>query len=285
MTSIDTERVKHALVLTAGLPTNWARMLPGFLIVGAQRSGTTSMSRMLGQHPAVAHTAMNQEVHYFDTSYGRGLGWYRSHFPLAPRARRAAAGLDVAPVAFDSSPYYMFHPLAPERIHRDLPGVKLVVLLRDPVERSYSAHAHESAHGFETEPFERALELEEGRLRGEAERMTADPGYNSFSYQHHSYRARGRYAEQLERLTELFGRERLHVVDSGDFFADPGPAYGGVLDFLGLPRMPCPDVGRRNARPRAAALPSSIRAELEDYYQPCDERLAGWLGHRPSWRR
>ena len=283
--AIGTERVKHALVLTAGLPTSWARMLPGFLIVGAQRSGTTSMSRMLGRHPAVAHTALNQEVHYFDTRYGRGLGWYRSHFPLLLSARRAAAGLGVPPVAFDSSPYYMFHPLAPERIHRDLPGVKLIVLLRDPVERSYSAHAHESALGFETEPYERSLELEESRLRGEAERIVADPAYNSFSYQHHSYRARGRYAEQLENLTALFGRERLHVVDSGDFFADPRPAFGAVLDFLGLTRVTCPDVGPRNTQPRAAPLPASIRAELEDYYRPHDERLAGWLGHEPSWRR
>jgi hypothetical protein len=281
---IATERVKHALVLTAGRPTNWARMLPGFLIVGAQRSGTTSMSRMLGRHPAVAHTALNQEVHYFDARYGRGLGWYRSHFPLAASARRAA-GLDMAPVAFDSSPYYMFHPLAPGRICRDLPGVKLLVLLRDPVERSYSAHAHESAYGFETEPYGRALELEEGRLRGEADRIVADPSYHSFSHQHHSYRARGRYAEQLERLSELFGRERLHVVDSGDFFADPGSAFDRVLDFLGLPSVPCPDVGRRNARPRPAPVPASIRAELEDYYRPHDEQLAQWLGHEPSWRR
>lgn len=283
--AIGTERVKHALVLTAGLPAHWARMLPGFLIAGAQRSGTTSMSRMLGQHPAVAHTALNQEVHYFDTRYGRGLGWYRSHFPLAACARRAAAGLGVAPVAFDSSPYYMFHPLAPERIRRDLPGVKLLVLLRDPVERSYSAHAHESALGFETESYERALDLEEARLRGEADRIVADPAYNSFSYQHHSYRARGRYAEQLEHLTAPFGRDQLHVVDSGDFFADPGPAFEEVLDFLDLPGVPCPDVGPRNARPHPAARPASIRAGLEDYYQPHDERLARWLGHPPSWRR
>ena len=283
--AVDVERAKHALVMTAGLPTNWGRMLPGFLIVGAQRCGTTSMARMLSQHPAVASTAMHQEVHYFDTRYGRSLAWYRSHFPLVARARRAAAPLGVAPVAFDSSPYYMFHPLAPERIARDLPGVKLIVLLRDPVQRTYSAHAHEMAYGFETEPYERALELEETRLRGEAERIVADPAYNSFSHQHHSYRARGRYAEQLERLAALFGRERLHVVDSGDFFADPGPAYDGVLDFLGLPRVRYSDARPRNVRPRPAPLPASARAELEDYYRPHDERLARWLGHDPSWRR
>ena len=283
--SVAVKRATHSLVVTAGLPTSRARMLPGFLIVGAQRCGTTSMTRTLSQHPAVVNAAMHKEVHYFDISYDRSLAWYRSHFPLQARARRSAATLNVSPVGFESSPYYMFHPLAPARILRDLPGVKLLVLLRDPVERTYSAHAHEVAHGYETEPYERAMELEESRLAGEAERILADPSYNSHSHQHHSYRARGQYAEQVEHLEELFGRERMHVVDSGDFFADPAPVYDEVLDFLGLPRAGLPDFQPRNARPRSAPMPASIRAALEDHYRPHDERLARWLGRVPSWRR
>ena len=91
----------------------------------------------------------------------------------------------------------MYHPLAAGRIGRDLPGVKVLVLLRDPVERAYSAYKHEFARGFETETFERALELEDARVQPELERMIADPTYQSDSYRHHSYRRRGQYAEQL----------------------------------------------------------------------------------------
>jgi hypothetical protein len=188
-------------------------------------------------------------------------------------------------MAFESSPYYMFHPLAPGRIARDLPGVKLLVLLRDPVERAYSGHAHEVAHGFETEPFERALELEPVRLDGEEERIIAEPGYVSYSHQHHSYRARGQYAEQLERLEALFGRERIHIIDSGDFFTDPERVYDAVLAFLGLPKRGYPVFKRRNARRRPAPMPSAVRAALEEHYRPHDERLASWLGYEPSWRR
>jgi hypothetical protein len=282
---VAVKRATHSLVVTASLPTSRARMLPGFLIVGAQRCGTTSMARTLSEHPAVVNATMHKEVHYFDTAYDRSLAWYRSHFPLAARARREAEAAGAAPVAFESSPYYMFHPLAPRRILHDLPGVKLLVLLRDPVERTYSAHAHEVAHGYETEPYERAMELEESRLAGEAERIVADPSYNSYSHQHHSYRIRGQYAEQVERLAGLFGGDRLHVVDSGDFFADPASVYDGVLDFLGLPRVPNPDFTPRNARPRSAPMPASIRAALDEHYRPYDERLARWLGRVPSWRR
>jgi Sulfotransferase domain len=278
------KRAAQSASVSAARLTSRARMVPAFLIVGAQRCGTSSMSRALSQHPAAFKAVLHKEVHYFDTGYAHGPGWYRGHFPLRARARLAARPPGTVPMAFESSPYYMFHPLAPGRIARDLPGVKLLVLLRDPVERAYSAHAHESARGFETEPFERALELEEERLAGEAERIKADPGYLSYHHQHHGYRTRGQYAEQLERLELLFGRDRIHVIDSGDFFTDPRPVYDGVLAFLGLPGGIYPPFERHNARPRSPMAPS-VRSALQEYYRSYDERLATWLGRTPSWQR
>ena len=274
------QAARRVLVATRR-PTSPARMLPSFLIVGAQRCGTTSMSRTLAEHPAVFSAVLHEEVHYFDNAYVRGLSWYRSHFPLSAPARRRARAAGLSPMAFESSPYYLFHPLAARRIARELPSVRLLVLLRDPVERAYSGHAHEVAHGYETEPFERALELEQSRLEGEEERIMADPAYCSFSHQHHSYRARGEYARQLEQLERYFGRDRIHIVDSG---ADPAPAYERVLEFLGLPNRGHPAFPHRNARPRSP-MPASVRATLEEHFRPHDERLQSWLGHEPSWRR
>lgn len=281
----NARRATRTVLVHSGLPTAWARMLPSFLIMGGQRCGTTSLARTLSAHPAMFNALRQREVHYFDLAYWHGLSWYRSHFPLLARARLASRGTWSRPVAFESSPYYLFHPLAPERIHRDLPGVKLLVLLRDPVERAYSAHTHELELGFETEPFERALELESTRLAGEAERILADPGYNSYSHQHYAYRTRGQYVEQLERLERTFGRERIHVMDSGDLFADPEPVYHAALDFLGLPHDSHAAFKRRNARPRSSPMPRRIRSALDEHFRPYDERLAKWLDRVPSWRR
>lgn len=274
------KRAAHAISVTLGHLTAPLRMLPGFLIVGAQRCGTTSMYRALSAHPAVRKAVLHKGVHYFDMNYDRGISWYRAHFPLAPRFPLAPTGR----LTFESSPYYMFHPLAAERIAADLPCVKLIVLVRDPVKRAYSAHAHEYARGYETEPFERAIELEPDRLAGEAERMAATPSYLSHSHQHHAYLARGRYAEQLDRLERLFGRDRIHVADSGDFFGEPEPVYDSVLDFLGLTGHGYPVFERHNARPRSP-IPENLRARLDDYFRPFDERLTGWLDRVPSWRR
>src|SRR5262249_56758005 len=174
--------------------------VPLSLMSTARHGGTPWWSRPLADPPAVFSAVLHEEVHFFDVSYRRGLSWYRSHFPLRAAARRAARASGVEPVSFESSPYYMFHPLAAERIAKDLPGVRLLVLLRDPVERAYSGHAHEVAHGFETEPFEAVLELEPARLDGQAERIAADPGYFSDGHRHHSDVARGPYVDQLARV-------------------------------------------------------------------------------------
>ncbi len=280
------KRLAHVVSVTAGRLTSPARMLPGFLIVGAQRCGTTSMYRALSEHPAVLKAVLHKGVHYFDMNYDRSLGWYRAHFPLVISGRRAGrtGGADGPALTFESSPYYLFHPLAAGRIAADLPGVRLIVLVRDPVDRAYSAHAHELARGFETEPFERAVELEPQRLAGQAERMAADAGYLSHSHQHHAYVARGQYAEQLSRLEHLFGRDRIHVVDSGDFFTKPEPVYDGVLEFLGLHNRGYPAFEQHNARPRVP-ISESLRTRLDEHFTPFDAQLSSWLPAPPSWRR
>ncbi len=277
------KRLAHTVSVTAGRLTSRSRMLPSFLIVGAQRSGTTSMYRALSQHPLVLKAVLHKGVHYFDLHYDRGPAWYRAHFPLTREADRIERATGIRPLTFESSPYYMFHPLAAERYARDLPGVKLLVLVRDPVERAFSAHAHELARGYETEPFERALQLEHQRVAGQAQRIAADPGYQSFDFQHRAYRLRGQYVEQLERLEQLVGRDAIHVVESAEFFADPQPVFAGVLRFLGLPEMGTIEFEQHNARPRQP-MPAALRAELDGHFAPYDERLAAWLGHPVGWR-
>ena len=242
----------RALSRTAGRLSAGRRALPGFLLVGTQRAGTTSLFRALAEHPGAAPPNFHKGVHYFDVNYARGQNWYRGHFPLrSPESR----------TAFESAGYYMHHPLAPGRIAADLPGVKLLVLLRDPVERAYSAHKHELARGFETEAsFERALELEPERLAGEVDRIREEPGYLSHSHRHHSYLDRGHYADQLDVLFQLFGRDRVHVAFAEDFFTEPEPCYDAVAGFLGSPSWQPAAFERHNARPGSPAARRAARA-------------------------
>jgi hypothetical protein len=258
-------------------------MTPSLLIAGAQRCGTTSMYKDLTQHPAIMPAVMHKGVHYFDTGYEHGRSWYIAHFPLRRTAAKIEKRIGVAPITGESSPYYLYHPLSGGRIAADLPGARLLVLVRNPVERAYSAHAHETARRYETETFERALELEPERIAGEEERLIADPSYESFEHQHHSYLTRGRYAEQLERLSAAVGRDRIHVADSGRFFQEPEAVYDEIIEFFGLPAMGRPEFKQYNARPRIDMDPA-LRKKLDEHFEPYDEKLTDWLGRPPSWR-
>ncbi|MBO0863535.1 MAG: sulfotransferase domain-containing protein [Mycobacterium sp.] len=272
------------VVNQVGQATWRLRMSPEFLICGAQRCGTTSMYQSLRQHRAILRPVLRKGVHYFDVSYVQGMAWYRSHFPLLHSAHRRQKQVGEPVKTFESSPYYLFHPHAAHRIAADLPLVRIVILVRDPVERAYSAYAHEFARGYETESFESALELEASRLAGQEDLLRADPAYHSFSHQHHGYVARGHYIDQITRMVDAVGRERVHVVDAEDFFTDPWPTWREVVDFLALSADPMPEFRRHNARPRSTLAPS-VRRTLEDRFADSDERLAQWWGRIPSWRR
>ena len=264
-----------------GRATADRRVLPSFLVVGAQRAGTTSLHRALLDHPSVVAPNLHKGIHYFDIAHANGLRWYQAHFPIEAVARaRHGRGLQ----AFESSGYYMHHPLAPARIAEALPGVRLIAMLRDPVERAHSAHRHEVARGFDSVSFEEALDLEPSRLAGEVDRILADPGYQSHALRHQAYVHRGQYVEQLRVLFDLFGRDRVHVVWSEDFFERPEATFSAVLEFLRLPVSLPRAFERWNARPRGA-MADATRRRLEDHFRPYDDDLALVLGEEPSWRR
>lgn len=267
--------------LAAGEATASLRLAPQMIMVGASRSGTTSLFRALNEHPQVLRPPVNKGVRYFDLNYGRSWRWYRGHFPLEATARRSV-GAAGAPLTWEASGYYLFHPFAVPRIAVRLPEVKIVVMLRDPVERAFSGWKHESARGFEWEDLDRALDLEDERLEGEVDRMARDVTYESFCHRHHSHRGRGEYATQLARVFEGFPREQVHVVQSERFFEHPEREYAALVDFLGLAAHQPAGFAQHNARP-SDPMPRTQRARLEAHYAPHNERLEDLLGEPLAW--
>lgn len=281
-----------APVITAGRETLIAwnmlsagrRPLPEFLIVGAQRSGTTSLYRYLLAHPQVLPASPSKGVHYFDKHSGKSLRWYRAHFPTesARRDRERRHGGPV--VSGEGSPYYLFHPHVPARAAAAVPDARIIAMLRDPVERAYSHYQQEYARGFEdAETFERAIELEPERLAGERERMLADPGYSSHELQHHSYMARGEYVDQLMAWREHYPEEQVLVICAERFFAEPAAVYAEVLRFLGLPDPPeAPPFKAHNARP-SKGMAAETRARLVAHFAEPNHRLEEYLGTTMGW--
>ena len=247
------------------------RGLPDVVILGAMKSGTTSLHNYLVQHPGVVEP-LRKEVHFFDVNFERGESWYRAHF-----GREGQPGLNL-----DSSPYYLFHPAVPQRLHALLPEAKLIVLLRDPVRRAYSHYWHERDKGRETLSFEDAIAAEAERLGNSEQRLADGTLERSREHQHFSYLARGRYAEQLDRWFAVFPREQFLILRFEDLARDPLGVLNVTLDFLGLPRADDVSLEARNTR-RYEPMTETTAARLTEYYEPHNARLEALLGQVPVW--
>lgn len=271
-----------AAVEELGALTSTLRLLPSFIIVGGQRCGTNSLYEYVASHPRVGRALPLPEVHYFDLNFERGMEWYRGHFPIRLKRRAAGHLPHVRSITGESSPYYMFHPLAAPRIAAALPRVKLIVLLRNPIDRAYSHYNHEQARGHEALCFEDALEQEPERLAGEAGKLRANAGYRSFSYQHFSYLARGMYADQLERIFSLFPRDDVLVLGSEELFLAPVETHMRVLEFLGLSAVPLRQYPQLNPG-TYSGMDGRLRRQLADHFSGPNERLSRLIGRDVDW--
>jgi hypothetical protein len=249
--------------------------LPACLIIGAQKAGTTSLASYLGAHPCVVSPSY-KEVHFFDVNYGMGVEWYRSHFPIGARRLLGSHLQGRKLIAVDATPYYILHPQVPLRASQLISAARIIVLLRDPVDRAYSHYCHEVRLGAEKLPFEQAIDAECSRTAGEAQRLRNEVLYESFNYQHFTYLERGDYANQLGGWLNYFPPEQFLVLSAEQFFENPAVEYRKVLKFLGLPAWelrsyPAEHVGKY------PPMLSSIREHLRLFYAPRNRALKDYL--------
>ncbi len=254
------------------------RCLPDFLVIGAAKSGTSSLYKCMVQHPQVIW-AQKKEVHFFDRSYAKGLRWYRAHFPFRRRLPRGT-------VTGESSPFYLCDPRAPERISCTVPHAKLIVLLREPADRAVSHYFHEVKRQREPLPLDKALEAEERRVLPGFTQMKKEPDFHSNEYRFFSYKHRGLYEDQLRRYLRHFKRGQLLILKSEDFFSQPKRILEEVFAFLGVDPFFRPrDLRPRNVGSYTREVPPAVYETLARFFSPHNERLYQFLGRDFRWRR
>ncbi|HEY9809286.1 MAG TPA: sulfotransferase [Halomicronema sp.] len=242
-------------------------MNPDFLIIGAQKSGTTSLYNYLIQHPQIL-PASQKEIHYFDLNYNQGINWYKAQFP-----QKISQNI----ITGESSPYYLFHPCVPQRVHEHFPQIKLIILLREPVARTWSHYHHEVRLKFEKLSFEEAIANETERLKGETEKLLADDNYYSFNHQHYSYLARGIYHQQIKKWQQYFPKNQILILKSEDFYNNPEKILNQTLEFLQLDPHPIKNYSKYNAG-EYPEISETTKQYLINYFQPHNQKLSQDLG-------
>ncbi len=271
---IDRKRYPNASTIPEKLwfhiwrkPTAAWRPLPDFIIIGVQKGGTSSLFRYLAQHPDLS-MAYRKQLHFFDRFWKKGEHWYQACFDFSGRNKMVG----------EATPYYFFHPHVPARMKELLPRVKLILMLRNPVDRAYSHYKMKRAQGHEPEAdFERALELEEERTAREWEKMLRQPDYYSLACRQFSYFRRSCYDEQLQRWLTHFDKSQMLIIRSERFFAQPMAELKRVYDFLGVREFRPPDLRAFNSR-EYDPLPQELRQRLMRRFAPHQRRLVEMLG-------
>ncbi|MGK7937243.1 MAG: sulfotransferase domain-containing protein [Xenococcaceae cyanobacterium] len=266
--------LKFGRILTSPI-----RMMPSFLLIGAQKCGTTSLLNYLIEHPYI-EAPTKKEIGFFDLRFGKGINWYKSFFPtLLHRLDKQYF------ITGEASTGYICHPHVPKRISEIIPQVKLIALLRNPVDRAYSHYHHTKSMGKENLSFDEAIEQEEERVSEIKARILKDGNYYHKDYHHYTYLSRGIYVEQLKVWLSLFSKKQILVLRSEDFFANPSATVKQVLNFLELPNQQLKHYKQYNANNYQKMIEPTTRKILVEYFKPHNERLYQLLGINFDWDR
>lgn len=250
------------------------RNKPSFLIIGAQKAGTSSLFHYLSQHPNI-NLPSNKELHFFDLNYEKGIDWYESLFPGRTLLQRQLTG--------EASPYYLFHPLVASRVHLHYPHIKLIVLLRNPVDRAYSHFQMERSRCTEPEPsFIKAVELEHERTSAEEQQLLNGEITHGNRFQNWSYIKRGMYGQQIKHWLSYFCLNQFLFIKSENFYADPVSQLAVVHKFLGVPHIAPADLYAVNAN-KYPDLRHSDREILSSYFEEDGLLLRRLIGEHFSW--
>lgn len=250
------------------------RGLPSFLIIGAQKSGTTSLYSYLAKHPNII-PALKKEVHYFDLNFTKSLHWYKSFFPLLK-------DLGINKITGEASPQYMFYPGAIERIKASIPEIKIIMILRNPITRAYSHYNHQVRMRREGLTFEEAIRNEPKRLFSYHSENSNEKKINKKNFIKYSYLERGKYFSQLQNVLNYFNKDQILILQSEKFNKNPQEEYNKVLKFLNLPPHKMDFTKKYNAH-KYPPIKEETKQKLGEFFKPHNEKLFDLIGKRFDW--
>lgn len=255
--------------------TSAFRVIPNFLIIGAGKSGTTSLYNNLIEHPNI-YPASKKEIKYFSRfQHGR----YRSHFPTKFLKFYITKICKKQFLTGEASTEYMFSKEAATRVHKNLLNVKLIVILRNPVDRTYSEYNDLVNYHNESKSFEDIIVRDIERLQ-----IHDKKNENLFDEWNPNIVFSSLYVNHLKVWMNFFPREQFLILDNNNFKTDPQKVLNTTFEFLGLPSHKLKEIEKHNVgKYGKPTMDSLTRRKLIEFFKPYNERLYTFLGERFDW--
>lgn len=260
--------------------TSFLHVVPDFYIIGVEKAGTSSLFGYLTQHPYI-YAPITKEINFFSKYYSKGNDWYKVCFPSKFQKffKNISGGKFITG---EASVRYFDYPHSLNRLRKFTPNAKLILMLRNPIDRAFSEFASTSRTGRETLSFQEAINSEESRTSDEYNKMLNNENYFHETFFRFAYLKRGIYADNLERWFKIFPREQFLIIKSEDFFENPSFVYNRVLTFLDLPKWELDEytIWRRVNK---SQMDENIRTKLIEFFKPHNERLYKLIGENFHW--
>ena len=263
------------------MATSSIRALPNFIIIGSSKSGTWAIHNYLLQHPDVDYSARN--IHFFEYAYSNKISWYKSHFPTKLYKSLVESIHKRKCLMSEHTSTYLHHPLIPQRVKDGIPDVKLIVSLRNPIDRAYSNYHMFVRIGTEKRTFEDAVFSELKRIEIIKENDNFQIKNPNFSNCVESnYLRHGTYVDKLENWLKSFRREQFCIVENKDLSKNPQQVLDKIFEFLNVPHFKLRQEERWNVG-EYKKMKESTRKTLQDFFKPYNERLYKLLSQNFSW--
>lgn len=261
--------------------TGFMRVLPDFLIIGVSKAGTTSLYNYLIKNPSIVK-ALGKEVSFFDDNFSKGISWYKTNFPTFITKNQVKKNHQY--FLTGEAADYLYHPLAPKRINEIIPDVKMIALLRNPVDRAHSHYWQSVRKGRETASFKDVIEKQlSDETAFQKDSYLFETSKNLKINPLNAYLSGGIYADRIKRFYDVFNKEQILIIKSEDLFSNPETTVNNVTNFLKIPKWSLKNYPKYNYYKDQSPMDSEIRKRLREYYKPHNESLSSLLGVSFDW--
>lgn len=250
------------------------RKLPDFLVIGGKRCGTTTLFEFLRQHQMIAEPVIDH-MGFFDDNYSIGINYYKSFFPI--KTEETAKKLD-----YDVTTSYLTSPFVAERVAKEIPNVKIIVLLRNPTSRAWSDYNASQKKDVSEEQFQSYIDDELQELEAsDFEEKVSKNDYN-MSEPFSNFIKKGLYAVYLKKWLKLFPRKNFLFISTESFSKDENKVFKQIFDFLGLSNFEIHKL-QRMSKGNYEKLNPKIKNKLDLFFASHNDELFKLINEKYDW--
>ena len=260
--------------------TGSIRVLPDFLVIGAKRCGTTSLFYHLPEHPCISKSP-HDNMGFFNDNFHLGVNWYKSFFPTIFTRNKIKSEFGKF-LAFDVTTTYMEEESTANNVYQIKPNMKIIVILRNPVDRAYSQYHLNLREKAEKRSFEDAMEENMNELNKESyERYEIKP---KFSVEENNYLKKGLYAQQLRHWLNIFPMESMLILSTEEFESNQQVIYNKIFEFLNISQFEVKNTEKmeKGSYPQ---MKSETRSLLLDYFRSYNKELFRLIDKKFDWEK